>query len=369
MKHIDPEFYLVGGAVRDMAMGIDPKDMDYVIVGANPEWMIENGYDQVGVTFPVYMHPDLNGEYALARREKKTGIGYNGFEVQTEDVTLEQDLQRRDLTINAMALGDDNQIIDPFGGMSDIENGILRHVSDAFKEDPMRVLRIARFAARYDFKIAPETVELCKEIVLSGELDTIDSNRFWKEINRAMKEPYAYRFFEVLLDFDAFLRCDFIGDVFGVLIREWDVVEIKNTLNYIKSIGRDVSVDVIIASVSIDRLGRNFDKCNASSNVKWLGCARKSMERFKFPYTDVIDFCIKYKVFHTKNVEQRKDLLDLIDCNLSDIERRQFHYIFEELAFEPIEIPDGLIGREIAGYKLNFYINKLRAYEESKSKQ
>ncbi|HET8687114.1 MAG TPA: hypothetical protein VFM18_10700 [Methanosarcina sp.] len=202
-EYMNPSRFLVGGAVRDLAMGIMPQDRDYVIVGANHDWMIENGYRDIGsVDFPVYH--DVNGdEFALARREKKVGTGYHGFITETDSVTLEMDQQRRDLTINSMALDSKGRLIDPFNGMQDIKDKILRHVSHHFAEDPLRVLRLARFAARYNFTVHPETIEFCRQIVRSGELETIDNNRLWKEIRRAVHEPYFPRFFEVLHDVDA----------------------------------------------------------------------------------------------------------------------------------------------------------------------
>lgn len=199
-----PTIFLVGGAVRDILLGITPKDRDYVVVGANHDWMISQGFERVGLDFPVYFHPETGDEYALARREKKVGTGYNGFETETNNVALEADCMRRDLTINSMAMDSDGNIIDYFGGQEDLKNGILRHVSIAFKEDPLRVVRLARFAARYNFKVAPETIKICKEIVKSGELETLDINRLWKEIRRAVHESYFPLFFQVLHDVGAF---------------------------------------------------------------------------------------------------------------------------------------------------------------------
>lgn len=194
-----PQFYLVGGAVRDHVLGIEAKDKDYVVVGADPDYMLAQGYKQVGADFPVFIHPDSNEEYALARTERKTGQGYHGFEVAFgKDVTLEEDLARRDLTINSMAMTENLQIIDPFNGIADLRNKVLRHTSPAFADDPLRVLRLARFAARYDFTVAPETIQLAKQLVTARELDYLTPERVWKELNRAVMEPYAHRFFEVL---------------------------------------------------------------------------------------------------------------------------------------------------------------------------
>lgn len=193
------QVYLVGGAVRDKLLGRPVKDRDYVVVGATPEAMERLGYRRVGADFPVFLHPETHCEYALARTERKTGRGYHGFVVHAApDVTLEQDLARRDLTINAMAEGPDGVLVDPFGGADDLARGILRHVSPAFAEDPLRVLRVARFAARFGFEVAPETLELMRAIVAADELEALTPERVWAEFERALSETRPRRFFEVL---------------------------------------------------------------------------------------------------------------------------------------------------------------------------
>lgn len=189
--------YLVGGAVRDILLGIDPKDFDYVIVGATAqdvEFMISQGYKQVGVDFPVFLHPVSGEEYALARTERKVGVGYGGFEVYASpDVTLKEDLSRRDLTINAMAMDlESGEIIDPFGGRHDLAQGIIRHVSAAFVEDPLRVLRVGRFVARYGFSVADETFDLMKQLVFSGELKHVSRDRIWVELEKILGEKHTY---------------------------------------------------------------------------------------------------------------------------------------------------------------------------------
>ncbi len=193
--------YIVGGAVRDIIMGLKPTDYDYVVVGATPERMLELGYRQVGADFPVFLHPQTGEEYALARTERKSGPGYHGFTVYAApDVTLEDDLGRRDLTINAMACDDTDHMVDPYDGQADIQNKVLRHVrSETFVEDPVRVLRLARFAARYtDFSVAPETMELCRSMVKAGELDHLVAERVWQEIAKGLMERQPSRMFEVL---------------------------------------------------------------------------------------------------------------------------------------------------------------------------
>nr|WP_086939741.1 multifunctional CCA addition/repair protein [Thaumasiovibrio occultus] len=196
------DIYLVGGAVRDQLLGIKIKDRDWVVVGAHPNQLLEQGFQQVGQDFPVFLHPKTKEEHALARTERKSGSGYTGFTCYAApDVTLEQDLIRRDLTINAMAMDDNGQIIDPYGGQRDLEKRQLRHVSDAFSEDPLRVLRVARFAARYahlGFHVAPETLNLMTQMAISGELASLTAERVWQEWERALNSPSPQVFLEVL---------------------------------------------------------------------------------------------------------------------------------------------------------------------------
>lgn len=197
------KIYLVGGAVRDELLGLPVRERDWVVVGARPEELIGKGYKPVGKDFPVFLHPQTNEEYALARTERKTGPGYRGFETQfSPDVTLEQDLERRDLTINAiardMATG---TLTDPFNGEQDLQARVLRHVSKAFVEDPVRVLRAARFAARFaplGFKVAPETMQLMRDIAARGELNELVPERVWQETQKALEQPAPWQYFEVL---------------------------------------------------------------------------------------------------------------------------------------------------------------------------
>ena len=201
------EIYLVGGAVRDRQLGLEVRDRDYVVVGATPEAMTALGYKMVGADFPVFLHPQTKEEYALARTERKSGRGYKGFTVYAgSDVTLEQDLARRDLTINAMAEDANGRLIDPFDGAADLRRGILRHVSPAFAEDPLRVLRVARFAARFGYAVAPETLSLMRDIVAAGEMETLVPERVWSELERALGEQQPPRFFEVLRECGAQAR-------------------------------------------------------------------------------------------------------------------------------------------------------------------
>jgi len=191
--------YVVGGAVRDELLGLPVQDRDYVVVGSTPDEMARLGYKPVGKDFPVFLHPKTHEEYALARTERKSGRGYKGFTVHAApDVTLEDDLRRRDLTINAMAKAEDGALIDPFGGKRDLENRVLRHVSDAFAEDPVRILRVARFAARFAFAVAPETMALMKQMVASGEAGYLVPERVWQEFSKGLMEREPERMFEVL---------------------------------------------------------------------------------------------------------------------------------------------------------------------------
>ena len=194
--------YEVGGAVRDRMLGIEVHDRDWVVVGATPEQMLRAGFRQVGADFPVFLHPQTNEEYALARTERKSAPGYRGFVVHADpSVTLAQDLSRRDLTINAMAMRDDGTLIDPFGGAADLRAGVLRHVSDAFVEDPVRILRVARFAARYaGFRVAPETLALMRAMVDAGEVGALVAERVWQELARGLMEDRPSRMFELLRD-------------------------------------------------------------------------------------------------------------------------------------------------------------------------
>ena len=192
--------YMVGGAVRDNLLGVPVQDHDWVVVGAIPDMMVQQGYLPVGKDFPVFLHPDTHEEHALARTERKTARGYKGFAVYSSpDVTLEQDLARRDLTINAIALDEDGELVDPYHGQRDLQHKVLRHVTEAFAEDPVRILRVARFAARFsDFTVAPETLELMSTMVHNGEVDHLVAERVWQELSRGLMEQRPSRMFEVL---------------------------------------------------------------------------------------------------------------------------------------------------------------------------
>lgn len=202
------QIYMVGGAVRDALLGLPVQDRDWVVVGATPEALAAQGYVPVGKDFPVFLHPTSREEYALARTERKTAPGYRGFAVHAApDVTLEEDLARRDLTINAIAQGADGALTDPYGGQRDITARVLRHVTEAFAEDPVRILRVARFAARFpDFSIAPDTMALMQRMVAGGEVDALVPERVWQELARGLMAQQPSRMFEVLRECGALTK-------------------------------------------------------------------------------------------------------------------------------------------------------------------
>ncbi|HED15206.1 MAG TPA: multifunctional CCA addition/repair protein [Gammaproteobacteria bacterium] len=215
------DIYLVGGAVRDQLLELPVRERDWVVVGASAQQLLDLGYKPVGKDFPVFLHPQTHEEYALARTERKTGPGYSGFEFHaTEDVTLEQDLLRRDLTINAIAQDDSGHLIDPYNGQQDIQDGVLRHVSPAFAEDPVRILRVARFAARFarfGFHVAHSTNALMREMVENGEVDALVAERVWAETQKALGEDQPTRFFEVLQG------CGALARIFPAIDAAWPV--------------------------------------------------------------------------------------------------------------------------------------------------
>lgn len=205
-ESIDPvltglQVYIVGGAVRDAQLGRPAGDRDWVVVGATPEEMVERGFIPVGGDFPVFLHPRTKEEYALARTERKSGRGYKGFTFYTgQDVTLEEDLKRRDLTINAMAQSMRGELIDPLNGLADVQSRLFRHVGPAFEEDPVRILRLARFAARFtDFSVAPDTLVLCQRMVSTGEVDALVPERVWQELSRGLMSEKPSRMLEILM--------------------------------------------------------------------------------------------------------------------------------------------------------------------------
>ena len=223
------QIYKVGGAVRDKILGIESNDTDYLVVGANERKMFQLGFIKVGKSFPVYLDPETKEEYALARIEKKIQIGYAGFEFETQDISLEEDLRRRDLTINAMVENEDGEVFDFFNGISDLKNGILRHISSAFREDSVRVLRLARFQATFpNFVIAPETKKLVLEIRDSGELNSLKNERINLELKKmAIKSPKPYIFFQSLKDLQ-------VLDTVFPFLDNWEILKDFDKLEYVE---------------------------------------------------------------------------------------------------------------------------------------
>jgi tRNA nucleotidyltransferase (CCA-adding enzyme) len=237
------QVYLVGGAVRDKLLGRPVHERDYVVIGATPQDMLQQGFIPVGSDFPVFLHPKTKEEYALARTERKSGVGYSGFTFHTSpDLTLEDDLIRRDLTINAIAQADDGTVIDPYHGQQDLQNRILRHVSGAFVEDPLRVLRVARFAARYaplGFTVAPETMQLMQTLVNQGEMQHLTPERVWKETQRALLEDRAEVYIEVLRDCGALnVIMPEVNNLFGVPQRPEHHPEVDSGIHTLMALQR-----------------------------------------------------------------------------------------------------------------------------------
>ena len=249
------KIYEVGGAVRDALLNEEAKDKDWVVVGSSPEEMAANGFRPIGKDFPVFLHPETNEEYALARTEKKSGQGYHGFNFYFgKEVTLEEDLSRRDLTINAMAKDDDGKIIDPFGGRKDLENKIFRHVSDAFSEDPLRAIRLARFHTYKhlsDFEITKDTKKLISEIVDSGEIAKLSPNRIWTETERALSSSNPNIYFKILLEYNLQkpyldgLQSSFCDSSKNIQVR-WAELQINN--NFV--LGEDLPIPNTFSNAS-----------------------------------------------------------------------------------------------------------------------
>jgi tRNA nucleotidyltransferase (CCA-adding enzyme) len=284
--------YLVGGAIRDEMLGLESKDNDYVVTGSSPEEMESYGFNQVGADFPVFLHPKTGDEWALARIERKVGVGYHGFTTKFDsDVTIEDDLMRRDLTINAMAnqvivekdqdghlavIGRSELLIDPYGGMQDLRHRVLKHTSPAFREDPLRVLRLARFAARYGYEVDPSTMDMCKSVVKSAELDSVSPERYWKEIERAVKEPHAMQFFNVLFECGAIRETSFFKSWLG----DMSYARIQRIMSHADMFKDSVSGTTILTAISATDFGRDPDgslkmpgpvKARANSTWKLIG--------------------------------------------------------------------------------------------------
>lgn len=217
------EVFKVGGFVRDTLLGKNPKDIDYVVIGSSPDEMLAQGFSQVGADFPVFLHPETKDEYALARTERKVGAGYHGFETDfSKEVTLEEDLIRRDLTINSMAMDEDGNVVDPFNAQEDLKNGILRHTSVAFKEDPLRVLRLARFKARYNFDVHNDTTVLVAQMKVEGVLDELQPDRVIEEMKKGMTENTPSIMFKFIRDYKICEWMEFENNNFKIALEKLD---------------------------------------------------------------------------------------------------------------------------------------------------
>lgn len=271
------EVYLVGGAVRDLMMGIEPKDRDYVVIGETPESMTQAGFKQVGADFPVFLHPETGEEYALARTERKSGYGYHGFTTDhSPRVTLEEDLLRRDLTINSMAMDAHGNLIDPYFGRVDLEDGILKHTSEAFREDPVRILRTARFAARYNFDVAPNTMTLMRGMIKIGEFDHLTPERVWVEFEKGLKEDSPGRMFAILAQCGALKKIP-VWDVESTvpLIRARAVTESFNVrvaslftgVSYETFLANRIPTDIAEIAVTADQISAYIENIQDTQNV------------------------------------------------------------------------------------------------------
>jgi len=289
------EVYLVGGAVRDELLELPVQERDWVVIGATPEEMLAKGFKQVGKDFPVFLHPETKEEYALARTERKTGPGYKGFTVHAGiEVTLEQDLERRDLTINAMAKAADGAIIDPFGGQEHLREGLLHHVSPAFVEDPVRILRVARFAARFarwGFRLSHETNSLMKRMVDNGEVDQLVPERVWTEMGKALEEDQPSRFFEVLRGCGALARLfPEIDGLFGVAQPAMHHPEIdtgKHTLMVLDQAVKRTKDPQIRFAALVHDLGKA--QTPTDTLPSHIGHEQRSVQL-------IDDLCIRYKI-------------------------------------------------------------------------
>ena len=288
--------YLVGGAVRDERLGLPVKERDWCVVGSTPDSLIDQGFKPVGKDFPVFLHPDSGEEYALARTERKIDPGYHGFTFHTsEDVTIEDDLRRRDLTVNAMALDDDGTLVDPHGGMADLESRVLRHVSDAFVEDPVRILRVAKFAARFaalGFTVAPDTLNLMSRMVRDGEVNALVADRVWKETEAALSADDPQVFFETLRQCGA-LRVLYpeIDRLFGVpQVAKWhpEIDSGLHTMMVLEQAGKlSPEADVRFAALMHDVGKATTDKNKLPSHhgheLRSVGLIKKMSERYPVP--------------------------------------------------------------------------------------
>ncbi len=339
--------YLVGGAVRDALLGLPDGERDWVVVGSKPDEMLARGFRQVGASFPVFLHPETGEEYALARTEKKQGHGYHGFAVDFHPgVSLEEDLQRRDLTINAMARDADGTLVDPYGGQGDLEKKILRHVSGAFVEDPLRVLRVARFAARFaplGFSVHPATMTLMSDITQSGELEHLAAERTWREIERAMTTPAPSVFVEVLRDCGALQALlPEVDALFGVPQPEQHHPEIDTGTHLLMALdvaaGMNENSAEVVFAVLLHDLGKALTR-----NSEWP--RHIGHERAGVPLVDAV--CGRLRAPNAMHDLARKVCLDHLNCHrVFEMRPETVLRLLERLdVFRQPDILKGFIGR------------------------
>ncbi len=341
------QVYLVGGAVRDKLMGRVPQEKDWLVVGSTPEEMLAKGFRPVGRDFPVFLHPETQEEYALARSERKSGRGYRGFVFHTSpDVTIEEDLRRRDLTINAMAEDENANLIDPYGGLEDLKQKILRHVSLAFVEDPVRILRVARFAARFiDFNVHNETQDLMQKMVQNGEVDALVPERVMQEMLKALSEKKPSRFFEVLknagalnklfplleeinyalLDKAAEKNCS-VHVVFALLFYTFTPLQFKEFLK--KYIISNEDKELVITLIKLHRAYFHLDIADADAIYDFIlrADALRKMTRFFY----ILDCC------------------EMIYGNA--LKASLLKRVAQELKDTRFVLPAGVVGKAAAGY-------------------
>jgi len=312
------KIYLVGGAVRDKKLGIPVKDRDYLVVGSTPEEMIELGYKPIGKNFPVFLHPKTNEEYALARTEKKIGKGYHGFEFYTSPtVTLEEDLMRRDITINAIAEDDDGNIYDPYNGLRDIENRVIRHVSDAFIEDPLRVFRVARFFARFEgFIVHRDTEELMKKMVGSGEISSLSIERIKTEILKGLNERHADKMF-LSFSSSGVLKSifpDFVENKCDIFLLLNELKDTPNSISVESKLLMILALPFFYDAEKSDRINYlEYFKLsnNAKTIFKGIEYEARNLENFlSFSVEDKLDSLYRLDFFRRPNITL--DILEMI---------------------------------------------------------
>jgi len=311
--------YRVGGSVRDELLGLAVQDHDHVVVGADPARMAALGFRPVGADFPVFLHPETNEEYALARTERKTAPGYKGFVFHADaNVTLEEDLRRRDLTINAMARDEDGTLVDPYGGEKDLRAGVLRHVSEAFAEDPVRILRVARFAARFGFSIAPETLALMKRMVQSGEADALVPERVWQELSRGLMEKAPSRMLAVLRE------CGALARVLPEVDRAGNAERLAARLDAAASRGFPLAVRfaLLVLDLPVDGVATLSARVNAPNDCRELArlCVQEG-RAIRSPGNADSMLSLLERSDALRRPDRFERAIDVLECDATDVPR------------------------------------------------